>query len=41
MFLNFFGAIPLLLPNIVWNIISIIYIKMGEEHGYQFEMGWN
>lgn len=41
MFLNFFGAIPLLLPNIVWNVISILYIIQGEEYGYQFVMGWD
>ena len=41
MFLNFFGAIPLLLPNIVWNVISILFIKQGEEYGFQFEMAWD
>ena len=41
MFLNFFGAIPLLLPNIVWNFMIIIYIGWGEEFGKQFIMGWD
>lgn len=41
MFFNFFGAIPLLLPNVVWNLMSIVYIFRGEEYGYQFEMGWD
>ena len=41
MFLNFFGAIPLLLPNIVWNVITIVYIIKGEEYGYMFQMGWD
>ena len=41
MFLNFFGAIPLLLPNIVWNAISIIFLIRGKEYGFQFAMGWD